>query len=297
MKLYTLAWSIPNDKNGILVREFLKEKQISKAALTDIKFRGGFIMVNNEPVTVRHILKEQDILEIGFPKEIPSEDMKAENIPLSIVYEDEVLLVINKPAGMSTIPSREHPTGSLANALLYYYKLNDIASTIHIVNRLDRDTSGLLLVAKHRYIHHLMSSQQKNGDIRRRYEALVHGTMKLDQGVVDAPIGRASHSIIEREVRSDGQRAVTHFNVLQRSIGFSHVSLNLETGRTHQIRVHMAYLGHPLLGDTLYGGERTILERQALHSCELSFFHPTRHVWMKHRVDLPADMKKLVEDK
>lgn len=278
------------------MKEFLKEKEISKAALTDIKFNGGELKVNSEPVTVRYKLMEGDLLEIVFPLEIPSEDLVAENIPLSIVYEDDFLLVINKPANMSTIPSREHPTGSLANALLFYYHQHNLACATHIVNRLDRDTSGVLLVAKHRYTHHLLSKQQRNAGIKRRYEAFIHGQLKHDQGTIDAPIGRKPDSIIERMVREDGQVAITHYQVIKRYKEYNYVSIRLETGRTHQIRVHFSHIGHPLLGDDLYGGERRLLSRQALHSCEISFIHPITLEPMTFSVGLPEEMKCLIED-
>jgi 23S rRNA pseudouridine1911/1915/1917 synthase len=295
VKPFKLDWLISKQDSDKLIREFLKEKEVSKTALTDIKFNGGQINVNKIPATVRYKLKEGDFLELVFPPETPSEGILREDIPLSVVFEDDYLLVINKPPFMSTIPSREHPTGSLANALLYYYDKHGIASTVHIVNRLDRDTSGLLIVAKHRYTHHLFSKQQKVAGINRRYEAIVHGIVELDNGTIDAPIGRKETSIIEREVRSDGQAAVTHFEVIDRYKEFSRVSLRLETGRTHQIRVHMSHLGHPLLGDDLYGGVRTLIARQALHSCELTFVHPITNEQKTFKSPLPEDMSRVLD--
>nr|WP_272495661.1 RluA family pseudouridine synthase [Bacillus pinisoli] len=275
----------------------MKDKEISKTALTDIKFNGGHILVNHVPITVRYELKKGDILHVVFPPEVPSTDMVKENIPLNIPYEDDYLLIINKQPYMSTIPSREHPNGSLANALLYYYEQQQIGSTVHIVNRLDRDTSGLLIVAKHRYTHHLFSKQQKSSSIKRTYEALVHGVMSENKGTIKAPIGRKDTSIIEREVREDGQEAITHFHVIQHYKEFTHVSVSLETGRTHQIRVHMAHIGHPLLGDDLYGGKRDFITRQALHSRTLSFHHPITHEKILITSDLPNDMKKVLEER
>jgi 23S rRNA pseudouridine1911/1915/1917 synthase len=295
LKPFVLSWSITEKDEGKLVREFLKEQNISKTALTDIKFHGGGIYVNGEFVTVRHMLRAGERLEVHFPPEQRSAGMISEPLPLDIVYEDDYLLVVNKPPFMSTIPSREHPTGTLANALLYYYDQQQLQTTIHVVTRLDRDTSGLLLVAKHRHVHHLLSELQKRGRIKRRYEAICHGELQQDSGTIDAPIGRKSNSIIEREVREDGQKAVTHFKVLKRMKGYTHVSLQLETGRTHQIRVHMAYLGHPLVGDELYGGERGKLQRHALHSKELSFFHPFFNKECHFVSELREDMKQLIE--
>jgi 23S rRNA pseudouridine1911/1915/1917 synthase len=295
-KQFTLRWTITEKDEGVLVREFLKKHHISKTALTDIKFNGGDILVNGEHVTVRYSLKEGDMLSVLFPPEVPSEGLAAENIPLEIVYEDDYILVINKPPFLSSIPSREHPTGSLSHALLYYYEQQGIASTIHLVNRLDRDTSGLLIVAKHRYVHYLFSKEQQRHTIQRTYRAIVHGILAADEGTVDAPIGRKSESIVEREVREDGQHAVTHYKVLQRSDDFTYVALKLETGRTHQIRVHMAHLGHPLLGDELYGGRREKIKRQALHSYELRFYHPILQKEYIFTTEIPADMKKIVKE-
>lgn len=294
MKPFTLTWDIGVADENKLLKEFLKEQNISKTALVDIKFRGGAIYLNRLPVTVRKILSKGDIVEIVFPQELPSDGLAAEAIPLNIIYEDEYVLVVDKPPHMPTIPSREHSVGSLANALLHYYQQNGIETTIHIVTRLDRDTSGLVLVAKHRYIHHLLSIQQKNHEINRKYAAIVNGLIEKGQGTIHAPIGRKPDSIIEREVHPNGQNAVTHFQVLSAMDSFTFVSLRLETGRTHQIRVHMAYLGHPLVGDDLYGGSRELIDRQALHSCELEFLHPILKKKLAFKSELPSDMRAVL---
>jgi 23S rRNA pseudouridine1911/1915/1917 synthase len=220
--------------------------------------------------------------------------MKGEEIPLLIIYEDEYLLVVNKPPGMNTIPSREHPYGSLASGLIGYYEKNGISATTHIVTRLDRDTSGLVLIAKHSHIHHLFSKQQRSGGVKRSYEAFVEGFVEQGEGMIDAPIARKPDSIIEREVHPDGQNACTLFEVSKRYEGFTHMKLWLRTGRTHQIRVHMSYLGHPLLGDTLYGGNRDSISRQALHCRELTFSHPFIHKEMRFTASLPIDMKQVL---
>jgi len=280
---------------GKLLREFLKEKEISKSALADIKFKGGFISVNDQEVNVRYSLKTADRVRIEFPPEVPSEGMKGEEIPLSIIYEDEYLLVVNKPPGMNTIPSREHPYGSLASGLIGYYEKNGISATTHIVTRLDRDTSGLVLIAKHSHIHHLFSKQQRSGGVKRSYEAFAKGFVEQGDGMIDAPISRKPDSIIEREVHPDGQYACTLFKVNKRYEGFTHMKLWLKTGRTHQIRVHMSYLGHPLLGDTLYGGNRDLIPRQALHCRELTFSHPFLHKEMHFTASLPIDMQEVLD--
>jgi 23S rRNA pseudouridine1911/1915/1917 synthase len=294
-KPFCLKWEVSKEEVGITIKEFLKAHQISKAALTDIKFSGGKILVNAEEMNVRYYLKIGDQLSVIFPLEMPSEGLLGESIPLEIVFEDEFVLVVNKPAFMNTIPSREHPTGSLANALLGYYKEIGLIAATHIVTRLDRNTSGLVLIAKHRHVHHLLSEQQKSGLVRRTYVALVHGRLMEDVGTVKVPIGRKSDSIIEREVSDSGQYACTHFRVLERMGRFTYVDLQLETGRTHQIRVHMSYLGHPLLGDDLYGGSLDLMNRQALHCREVAFIHPFTGEEMMFEVPVAGDMEKLIK--
>jgi 23S rRNA pseudouridine1911/1915/1917 synthase len=294
-KQFYLKWEVTTKDVGKTIKEFLKAHQISKAALTDIKFSGGKILVNEEDMNVRYPLKIGDRLSVIFPLEVPSEGLLAESIPLEIVFEDEYVLVVNKPPFMNTIPSREHPTGSLVNALLGYYEEIGLTAATHIVTRLDRNTSGLVLVAKHRHVHHLLSEQQKSGMVNRMYVALLHGNLVESSGKVKAPIGRKSDSIIEREVSENGQYACTHFRVLERFDDFTYVELKLETGRTHQIRVHMSYLGHPLLGDDLYGGSLDLMNRQALHCRSVAFIHPFSGQEMRFEVHLAGDMERLIK--
>jgi len=294
MKQFSLSWEVKKEHNGILLREFLKLKELSKRALTDIKFQGGKITVNGEEKTVRTMLKELDLVQIYFPIEKPSEDLIAEDIPFEIVYEDDAVLVINKPFGIPSIPSREHPNGTLANGLLFYYQTIGLQSTIHIVTRLDKDTSGLMLVAKNRYIHYLFSKNELK-NVQRKYLAIVHGQMNDLKGVIRAKIARKSDSIIERIVSEEGQEAITYYKVLLVNRDYSVVELELETGRTHQIRVHMSSIGHPLIGDDLYGGNTDRLKRQALHSYQLSFVHPIDLTEKNFEIALPADVKRLLE--
>ncbi|MBS8263115.1 RluA family pseudouridine synthase [Mesobacillus boroniphilus] len=294
-KNFTLEFTAEAADQGKMVREYLKEKEISKSALTDIKFKGGFISVNSQEVNVRYILDNGDHVRVEFPLEVPSEGLMGEEIPLSIVYEDDYLLVVNKPSGMNTIPSREHPHGSLANGLIGYYESRGISATTHIVTRLDRDTSGLVLIAKHSHVHHLFSKQQKSGGVKRSYEALAEGTVHENEGKIEEPIARKHDSIIEREVNHEGQYACTLFEVKKRYGDFTHIKLRLLTGRTHQIRVHTSYIGHPLLGDTLYGGTKDKISRQALHCRELTFFHSFLQKELHFTASLPEDMKEVLE--
>ncbi len=273
-KPFMLQFTAAKEEEGMLLREFLNRKKISKAALTDIKFRGGKIMVNGCIENVRYIIQPDDRIIVQYPPEACSEKMKGDDLPLTIKYEDDYVLVIEKPAGMNTIPSREHPTKSLANAIVHYYEQIGHQAAVHIVTRLDRDTSGLVLIAKHRHIHHLFSLFQKEKSVSREYYALIEGHINPPEGRVEGPIGRMADSIIKREVRPDGQAALTLYKTIQHYPSYSLLHLKLMTGRTHQIRVHMSHMGHPLLGDDLYGGSRALINRQALHCGFLTFNHP-----------------------
>lgn len=270
-----MKWTITENNDNMMIRDFLRQiAQFSKRLLVKAKSQDGKILVNGEFKTVRYVLKQGDILEIILPKEQLGNRMTPEEIPLSIVYEDDYILLLNKPAGMATIPSRHHPAGTIANGVLHYYAVKNIPSTVHVVTRLDRDTSGLLLIAKNQYSHSLLSNLQKRHAIHRKYMAVVSGQMFNNRVTIDVPIGRKENSIIERTITAKGKKAITHYEVLKAFKNKTLLEVRLETGRTHQIRVHFSSIGHPLLGDDLYGGDTDGLNRQALHCSEISFQHP-----------------------
>jgi len=282
-------------QDGMILRDFLfDELNFSNRLVKKAKSSAGGILVNDVHRTVRYQLKKGDKLEITLPAEEKSKSVQPENIPLSIVYEDEFIIIVDKPPGMPTIPSRLHPTGTVANGLLYYYYQQEIPYTIHIVTRLDKGTSGLLLVAKHQYAHSLLANLQRKGAITRMYQAVIHGHLTKKSGTIDAPIGRNPESIIERMVTEKGKRAITHYEVMQETTHYSLVQIRLETGRTHQIRVHFSSLGHPLVGDDLYGGKIKNIKRQALHCAHICFKHPFTHKEIQMNSSLPEDMEKLI---
>lgn len=274
-----------------MLREALSSWGISKRTLTAIKYDGGDLLVNGHEKTVRHILQIGDIVTVIFPPEEVSNGLFDQPGELDIVFEDDVLLIVNKPAGLVTIPSKEHPKGSLANIVAYYYKVNNIASTVHILTRLDRDTSGLLCLVKNRHIHHVMTS---NHLLEKLYEAFVEGNVQLDTQSIQAPIGRKGTSIIEREVQENGQYAHTDVTVLNRFDSFTHVACTLHTGRTHQIRVHLSHINHPLMGDELYGGSNVYLQRSALHCASLTLKHPLTGEIITFKSNLPGDMQQFL---
>ena len=294
---FTLQFAVDQADDGLLLREYLLQKQISKTALTDIKSTGA-LFVNGHAVTVRHQLHAGDYITVQFPPEGGNTQLPAHLLPLRIVYEDDALLLVEKPAGISTIPSRLHPTDTLANAIAYHYVQTYHSAAVHFVTRLDLDTSGLVLVAKHRHIHHLFSLAQQSQTITKEYLALVSGCPAPAEGRIELPIGRASDDGIRRQIHPDGQQACTLYQTVQT---YAHADgirallrLRLLTGRTHQIRVHMAALGHPLLGDALYDGDCRHITRQALHCAFLQFTHPLTGELLQFESPLPADMQRLI---
>ncbi len=292
---FKLQWVVKQEQAGRTVREFLQEKKVSRTSLVAIKHGGGEIRLNDVPVTVRERVNEGDVLTVIFPPEKPSTILTPESLHLDIIYEDEAILIVNKPPNMATLPSRDHPSGTLANGLLHYYQETGLSSTPHIVTRLDRNTSGLVLVAKHRHIHHLFNLQQQAGQIEKQYIALAEGVFQHSSGKIEVPISRKENSIIERTVSPEGQYACTIYNVIQQYADFALVRIQLKTGRTHQIRVHLSYIGHPLLGDDLYGGKTEHIDRQALHCETLSFFHPLADKKIRFSASLPGDMEMIIK--
>lgn len=286
----SVTWFVDSIYDGILLKTFLREiKGISRKTLAETKFKGGAIYVNGTEKTVRTYLKQGDKVDVFFPSEEISEKIKHSSLPLDIIYEDDHLLVLNKPSSIVTIPTRNFAEDSIAGMVLHYYQTIGWPATFHAVNRLDRDTSGLMLVAKHRYIHDLCIKLQQKGLIQRIYAALVVGQIPWQYGSIHSPISRNPASIIERHIHVDGQRATTHYNRIKSDKLVTHVQLQLETGRTHQIRIHMASLGHPLVGDTLYGGEMLHMNRQALHSNKLAFRHPVTGEILQFQANIPEE--------
>lgn len=257
------------------------------------------VQVNGEVIKANYKVRQGDEIEITVPE--PEElDIIAEDLPLTIVYEDEDVLVINKPQGMVVHPSAGHTHGTLVNALLYHIKdLSSINGVIRpgIVHRIDKDTSGLLMVAKNDRAHEALAAQLKDKTSLRKYVALVHGEIGHDKGEINAPIGRSKTDRKKQDVREGGKEAVTHFEVLERFSGYTLVQLQLETGRTHQIRVHMKYIGYPVAGDPLYGPKKTLPgQGQFLHAELLGFKHPKTGEMMVFEAPLPEVFEKTLNE-
>ncbi|GED59152.1 RluA family pseudouridine synthase [Brevibacillus formosus] len=289
-----ISFTVDEADAGQTVREVLQKRYgVSRRLLIRAKFKGS-ITRNGVLVFVNEKLQAGDKIAVMVEEEA-EETVSPEDMPLSIRYEDEDLMVIAKPAGLVVHPTGNHPSGTLANGMIAYWKKRGEHRKFRAVNRLDKDTSGLMIVAKNQWAHEQFSRMQQIRTLQRTYRAIVQGIVESDEGTIDAPIGLAENSFITRQVRPDGQTAVTHYRVLARGEGMSFVEVKLETGRTHQIRVHMSSEGHPLAGDDLYGGEREHIGRQALHAWGLSFVHPRSGLAMSWEEPLPNDMEQLVE--
>ena len=258
----------------------------------------GCILVNGKAVKSNYRVKPGDTVQVVMDRPRYDTEILPENIPLDIVYEDEDVIVVNKPQGIVVHPAPGHPDHTLVNALLYHSPLSTINGEFRpgIVHRIDKDTSGLLMVAKNDMAHRSLTAQLKAKTNKREYVALVHGVIKEDKGTIDAPLGRSLKDRKKQAVVVDGRHAVTHFNVLERFKNYTLVACQLETGRTHQIRVHMKYIGHPLAGDLLYGPRKTLAGNgQYLHARLLGFKHPRTGKEMVFTAPLPAYFTKMLE--
>ncbi len=282
------------EQEEISVKEYLTRKQnISHRLLVRLKQSGG-IFCNGKNVWVRHICRRGDRLELQFAPEV-SEGVPQENIPLDILYEDEALLAINKPPGMPPHPSYKHAQGTVAGAVAGYYARNGVQTQVRALGRLDRNTSGVMVFGKNPFVQDRMIDRQRGGDIQKVYLAVAEGNFSQTEGTVEAPIGRKEGSMIERCVTESGKAAQTRYEVLCQREGHALLKLYPLTGRTHQLRVHMAYLGHPLAGDTLYGGSGAQIARHALHAYELHLPHPLMGKMLCLQAPLPQDMRILID--
>ncbi|MGV3162429.1 RluA family pseudouridine synthase [Streptococcus hyovaginalis] len=278
------------------VKSLLKEHDISKGLLAKIKFKGGAIYVNGHERNAIYMVDIGDTITVDIPDELPYEKLEPIEVPLSVVAEDDHFLVLNKPSGVASIPSVNH-SNTMANFVKGYFMKKQYPNLqVHIVTRLDRDTSGLMLFAKHGYAHARLDKQLQQKVIEKRYYALVSGDDELpSKGEIIAPIARDEDSIITRRVHKSGKYAHTSYQVVA-SYGKVHlVDIQLHTGRTHQIRVHFAHLGFPLLGDDLYGGRMDLgITRQALHCHTLSFFDPFKKERAVHELGLTNDFGNVI---
>lgn len=273
-------------------------ESFSRSYIQDL-IKKGKATIGGKTIKANYRLREGDIVALAIPKPEPLEILP-ENIPLDIVYEDNDVILVNKPKGMVVHPAAGHYSGTLVNALLYHCKdnLSGINGVLRpgIVHRIDMDTTGIIIVCKNDNAHQHIAKQLAEHSITRKYVAIVSGNIKEDEGVVDAAIARSKNDRKKMTVDKDGKRAVTHFKVLERLNNYTYIECVLETGRTHQIRVHMSYLHHPLLGDEVYSNkkENTKLKGQCLHAKVLGFIHPSTNEYMEFEAPLPEYFKEIL---
>ena len=269
---------------------------ISRSQIKQLIIKGN-VKVNGEKIKPRYIVKREDQISLIIPQPQKLE-LVPENIPLDIIYEDQDVIVVNKPQGMVVHPAPGHQDHTLVNALLYHCPLSTINGTFRpgIVHRIDKDTSGLLMIAKNDMAHQSLAAQLKNKTNKREYIALVYGQIKEDKGMINAPLGRDPKDRKRQAVVLNGRKAITHFEVLKRYPNFTLIKCILETGRTHQIRVHMKYIRHPLVGDPLYGPRKIIGDQgQFLHAAVLGFKHPRTGKEMLFDAPLPSNFQKMLQ--
>lgn len=288
-----LNYNISNEFHNKTIEQFLKTQEFPHQVIVQLKKTTEGILLNGHWAYVNEKLSEGDLLHLNLVEEASDTSIQPIPVDFSIVYEDEDILIVDKPADMPIHPSMNHHEGTLANGLLYYFKEKGEDFTFRCINRLDRDTTGLTIIAKHMLSAGILSRKVSAREIHRSYQAICMGKVP-ESGTIDKPIARAAASTIERCVEEiNGERAVTHFKRLAyiEDKNLSLVELKLETGRTHQIRVHMKYIGHPIIGDFLYNPDYQYIHRQALHSASLEFIHPVTKEKMHFHAPLHRDMQ------
>ncbi|MDU6854890.1 MAG: RluA family pseudouridine synthase [Clostridiales bacterium] len=295
----TIQYKIEEQHNGKCISMFLKEKEYSRAVIIELKKTKTGIQKNGTWAGVNEILNTGDILEICLTEQGSSENIVPKELQLDILYEDEDILVVNKPYDTPIHPSVNNYNNTLANGVVHYYQQQNKPYIFRCINRLDRDTTGVTILAKNLISASILSKRMKERGLSRTYVAFVEGITK-EEGTIDLPIGREEGTIIKRKIdEKEGKHAITHYCKLEElqveGKAVSVVALQLETGRTHQIRVHMASIGHPLLGDFLYNESNHMLTRQALHAASCAFYHPITGEYKRITAPLPKDMAMLMQ--
>lgn len=287
-----IEYRVTNDHDNQKVSTILRSQlKFSRGAIRRLKRCAG-LTVNDQAVRLNALVQAGDLIRVDFQDD--EQPVIPQDMPLDILYEDEHVLAVDKPSNLLVHPLSYHLLDTLANGVIYHWQRQGLSSKFRAVSRLDKDTSGVMLIAKNSYSCHQLAVQMKNGLCRREYLAVVQGRIAVDSGSIDLPIGRPDAGSLIFGVTAQGKEAVTHFTVMQRFAGASLVKLRLETGRTHQIRVHLRHFGYPLMGDDLYGGSLELIQRQALHSWRLEFTHPVTGELMQLEAPLPADLTALI---
>lgn len=289
---YIVTDNTYNNINDILKEEF----NISNRLFVKL-INSNMVFLNEKNIDTRTKVNKNDVITVNLDLPEDNSNIVSTSIPLDILYEDNWLLILNKPAGMTVHPSLLHYDDSLSNGVKYHFDSINLEKKIRPINRLDYNTSGIVLFAKSEYIQEMLSKQMQDNQFKKEYLCLVDGILKKKSGILNFPIARKYGSIIERCVSSDGKPSITKYSILEEfeNQNFSLVKCILETGRTHQIRVHFTHIGHPLIGDTLYGNSSTLINRQSLHSYKVSFIHPITKKELTIISPLAEDIKRIIE--
>ena len=285
---------IVTNNNFRSINQILKQELNVSARLQHKLIEGKHIYLNGSIIDTRSSVSINDIITVNLDFYEENDNIVPTQMNLNIIYEDDGFLILNKPAGIAIHPSIQHYQDSLANGVKFYFENIGLHKKIRPINRLDLNTSGIVIFAKNQYVQESLIKQMEKNIFKKYYIAFVEGTFNSNSGTINLPIARKENSIIERCVDKNGQIAITDYKVLSEFDNFSVVECFLQTGRTHQIRVHMSAIGHPLLGDNLYGNSSTLINRQALHSYKVSFIHPVTKQIMSFSCDLPDDMKLIL---
>lgn len=290
-----ITYKVGEDGNEIKIRDYMKDNLNLSGRFIRGSAMNKRLRVNGKEVKLSYRLHEGDIIEVTVNAE-ESQDIEGEDLNIKVIYEDDDLLIVDKPPFMVVHPTKSHPMGTLANGVIHHFRSNNDNSIVRLVSRLDRDTSGLIMIAKNQFSHMNLAKSMEKNLIKKSYLAIIHGNLENQEGTIDLPIGRPTDETIKRAVLEDGQRSITHYKVIESYKEGALVELLLETGRTHQIRVHLSHVGCPIYGEQLYSdfNDEELISRQALHAYVLSLPHPRTGKILNFKSDIPEDMQKLI---
>lgn len=292
-----ITYKVGKEGQDVKIRDYMKENlnlsgRFIRGSAMDRRLR-----VNGKEVKLNYKLQEDDVIEVTVNAE-ESQNIEGEDLNIKVIYEDDDLLIVDKPPFMVVHPTKSHPMGTLANGVIHHFRSNNDNSIVRLVSRLDRDTSGLIMIAKNQFSHMNLAKSMEKNLIKKSYLAIIHGNLENQEGTIDLPIGRPTDETIKRAVLEDGQRSITHYKIKESYKEGTLVELILETGRTHQIRVHLSYVGCPIYGEQLYSdfNDEELISRQALHAYALTLPHPRSGEILNFESTLPEDMTKLIHN-
>lgn len=290
-----ITYKVGKQGQDMKIRDYMKENLNLSGRFIRGSAMNRRLRVNGKEVKLNYKLKEEDIIEVTVNAE-ESQNIEGEDLNIKVIYEDDDLLIVDKPPFMVVHPTKSHPRGTLANGVIHHFRSNNDNSIVRLVSRLDRDTSGLIMIAKNQFSHMNLAKSMDKNLIKKSYLAIIHENLENQEGTIDLPIGRPTDETIKRAVLEDGQRSITHYKIKESYKEGALVELVLETGRTHQIRVHLSYVGCPIYGEHLYSdfNDEELISRQALHAYALSLPHPRSGEILNFESDLPEDMIKLI---